>query len=277
MIAISSLLLVVALSLVITRVATVVLVATGLSRQVARFQARSALTGSGFTTSESEAVVNHPVRRRVVMTLMLLGNVGLVASAGTLILGFSGKGGGLEWVRVVELVAGLVALVFLSRSAVVDRWLTGVAARFLRRHSDVASRDLGGLLQLQGTYSVQELAVRRGDWMADRTLASLDLRDEGVVVLGVTRADGSYVGAPVGTTAVHDGDLLIVYGRDECLQELDRRPSGSAGEAAHRAAVARQAQEEAVERSQDVANDVTGGRQIEAVDADAERHPLSRT
>jgi len=53
-----------ALSLVITRVATVALTMTGLSRQVARFQARSALTGTGFTTSEAETVVNHPVRRQ---------------------------------------------------------------------------------------------------------------------------------------------------------------------------------------------------------------------
>jgi len=34
--------------------------ATGLSRESARFQARSALTGGGFTTTESEAVVRHP-------------------------------------------------------------------------------------------------------------------------------------------------------------------------------------------------------------------------
>lgn len=71
-IAISSLLLVVAVSLLATRVATVILVATGMSRAVARFQARSALTGAGFTTSESEAMVNHPVRRRVVMALRAL-------------------------------------------------------------------------------------------------------------------------------------------------------------------------------------------------------------
>lgn len=258
MIAISSLLLVVALSLVVTRVATVVLVATGLSRQVARFQARSALTGSGFTTRESEAVVNHPVRRRVVMTLMLLGNVGLVASAGSLILGFSGKSAGLEWVRVVELVVGLVALVLLSRSAVVDRWLTRVAARMVRRHSDVATRDLGGLLQLQGTYSDQELAVRPGEWLAGRSLATLALRDEGIAVLGITRSSGEYVGAPAGATVVRPGDLLVVYGRDECLRELDRRPSGTAGEVAHDEAVARQSREEAVEHAEDPGGRVRG-------------------
>jgi hypothetical protein len=45
--AIASLLLIIAVSLVVRRVATVMLTATGLPRQVARFQARSALTGAG--------------------------------------------------------------------------------------------------------------------------------------------------------------------------------------------------------------------------------------
>jgi hypothetical protein len=63
--ALTSLLLVVTFSLLITRVATVILTATGMSRQAARFQARSAFTGAGFTTSESEQVVDHPVRREL--------------------------------------------------------------------------------------------------------------------------------------------------------------------------------------------------------------------
>ncbi len=102
MYAISSLLLVVAVSLIITRVATVILVASGLSRQAARFQARSAFTGAGFTTTESESVVNHPLRRKVVMTLMLLGNAGIVASASTLIIGFRGGSAANAGWRILE-------------------------------------------------------------------------------------------------------------------------------------------------------------------------------
>jgi hypothetical protein len=90
----------------ITRVATVILTATGLPRHVARFQARSALTGSGFTTSESERVVDHPLRRRVIATLMLLGNVGIVGAASSAILGLrSGACGATSW-RVLLLVGG---------------------------------------------------------------------------------------------------------------------------------------------------------------------------
>jgi Trk-type K+ transport system membrane component len=70
MIAIATLLAVLFLSLIVVRVAAEALVLTGISRESASFQARSAWTGTGFTTSESEQIVNHPVRRRIVSALM---------------------------------------------------------------------------------------------------------------------------------------------------------------------------------------------------------------
>lgn len=237
---ITSLLLVVALSLLLTRIATVILTASGMSAQSARFQARSAFTGAGFTTSESEEVMRHPLRRRVVMMLMLLGHVGIVASAGTLILGFRNGGIASEGYRALELVAGLMALLFLSRSAWVDRRLNSVIRRVLHTYTDLPSRDLDSLLDLTGEYTVSELAVDEGDWVADRRLDELDLRDEGIAVLGINRADGRYRGNPVGSTSVGAGDTLILYGTADSLNELDRRPTGPDGDAAHAAAVARQ-------------------------------------
>lgn len=239
-IAISSLLLIVALSLLITRVATVILVATGMSRQSARFQARSAFSGAGFTTSESEKVVDHPVRRKVIMQLMLLGNAGIVASASSLILGFRGGSFGREWERMAELGLGLLTLIFISRSRVVDRRLTEFIGRLVSERTDIAQRDLGGLLDLQGDYSVQELAIEDGDWVAGRALSELALRDEGIAVLGLTR-DGRYLGAPTGAAVVRPGDVLVVYGRTTNLKDLDCRKAGADGDRLHEAAVHRQA------------------------------------
>jgi len=45
-------------------------------------------TGVGFTTSESEKVVSHPVRRRILLMLMLLGNAGIVTAVSSLIVSF---------------------------------------------------------------------------------------------------------------------------------------------------------------------------------------------
>lgn len=226
MLAVASLLIVVVISLLVTRVATVILTATGISRQNARFLARSAFTTAGFATRQWDEVLEHPVRRRVLMSLMLLGNAGLVVAASSLILSFRSAGNvGQQWVRVVELVGGLLALWVFSRNARVDRWLTSVIGRQLRRFSNVHGRDVGTLFELPGSYCVKELAVRPNDWVVDRSLGELRLRDEGIVVLGLTRSDGTYTGAPTGSTTIQSGDLLVVYGREQSLDDLDRRSS----------------------------------------------------
>lgn len=223
-------------SLLVSRIASVALTATGLSRSAAQFQARSALTGVGFTTSESEAIVNHPVRRRVVMALMLIGNAGLVTAVATLLAGYVGAGAGGALMRTAVLALGLVAVYAASRSQVVDRHIARAVARLLNRYTDLDVRDYAGLLRVAGPYSVTELHVESGDWMAGRSLGELRLRDEGVVVLGIVSSGGLYAGAPGKETTVHEGDQLIVYGHDDTLAELDQRRRGSSGDAAHRRA-----------------------------------------
>jgi K+/H+ antiporter YhaU regulatory subunit KhtT len=208
----------IAVSLLITRIGTTALVHTGLSREVARFQARSAFFGVGFTTSEAESVVNHPVRRRIVLWLVLLGNAGIVTVLASVVLSASSDGG-ITAPRVGVLAAGLVVLGLIARSRALERAIDAA----LQRWTDLDVRDYADLLRLSGDFAVAELVVEPGDWLADRTLSELQLRDEGVVVLGITRADGEWVGAADGHTALYAGDVLVVYGREERIAELDER------------------------------------------------------
>ena len=76
----------------------------------------------------------------------------------------------------------------------------------------------------------------------------MKLPDEGVLVLGVERPDSTYIGAPIGTTKVCAGDVLVVYGPMSRLAELDERHTGRAGLQAHQAAVTEQ--EERIEEQQ---------------------------
>ena len=226
---------VILLSLLVTRVATVMLSLTGLSQESAHFQSRSAFFGVGFTTSEAESVVSHPVRRRIILTLMLLGSAGLVTALASLVISFGGSSGEDRLTRGLVLVGGLLLLLLLARSRLFDRAVARFTTRLLRRTgADV--RDYAGLLRLSGGYTVGELRVEPDDWVAERTLGELRLRDEGVVVLGVHRREGGYVGVPRAGTRVEAGDTLVLYGHADRLEELDERSRGSAGDVAHRKA-----------------------------------------
>lgn len=253
MVALASVLVILAGSVLITRIATVALTHTGMSRESARFQARSSFTGVGFTTREAEQVVDHPVRRRIAMLLMLLGNAGIVSVMASLVLTLvqDPEVGLPTEIRFALLVLGIGALWLLARSRWVDRWLSGLIDWALDRWTDLEVSDYVALLRLSGAYQVRELQVGADDWIADRTLAQLELRREGVQVLGIVRDDGSYVGVPRGDTAVESGDTLILYGRAESLNELDRRVRGGAGDREHEEAVARQERVDSEERARD--------------------------
>lgn len=235
-------------TLMIGRLGSIALTATGLPREIARFQARSALSGAGYTTNEAESITNHPARRRIVMTLMAVGSLGSAAVIGTVIASFlnvSGFSSGLR--RGLILALGVLALTFVMRIPTLDRLLVRLFAGIVKRMTDVDVRDYGNMLRLSGDYGISELLVEPDDWMADRTLAELDLSHEGLLVLGIVRGD-HYYGAPKGTYRARPGDTLLVYGPVDRLAELDERRSGTAGERAHRDAIAAQREIERLER-----------------------------
>lgn len=256
MLAIVSLLIIITMSMLVTKIASVALTHTGLSRQSARFQARSAFTGVGFTTSEAEGLVNHPVRRKVVMTLMLLGNAGIVSAVSSLMLTFvnTGEESVNLGVRFGALLFGVALLWIIATRHFVDRFLSRIISLALSKWSDLEVRDYESLLRVSGDYSIHELRVEAQDWMANKTLMDLALRDEGVMVLGIHQKDSSYLGAPKGTTKIQAGDLLLLYGRDGILSRLDQRKKNYLGDRDHEIAVKEQAEElarqEELEQSQ---------------------------
>ncbi len=183
------------------RVATVALTLTGMSYQLAKFQARSAFTGAGFTTNESERVVNHPVRRRIIMLLMLLGNAGIVTAMASLTLSVvtadeqAVHWWDALWVRLLLIGLCVSAVWTIAQSSRFEYWLSRVIRWALKKWTDLEVRDYAALLHLAGEYHVTELAVTEASWLAGQTLQALRLAEEGLLVLGIDRSDGSYIGA----------------------------------------------------------------------------------
>ena len=241
MIAILSLLIVLTLSLLVTRIAAMAFMLTGLSREAARFQARSAFTGSGFTTREAESVVSHPVRRRIVMLLMLLGNIGIATVVATAVLSMitAARSEGWWW-YVLALAGGVAALIVISAHRGVEVRLNRLIARGLRRWTKLEVMDYVAVLQLQNGYAVTEMVVEPEDWLAGKTLLEAALPQEGVLVLGIQRPGQSYNGTPRAADRIEEGDTLILYGLSRRLAELDQRRAGYRGERAHSEAVSEQ-------------------------------------
>jgi len=237
MVPIISLLLILCVSLIVTRVASVALEHTGLSRDAARFQARSAFTGVGFTTSEAESVVTGPVRRRIIMSLMLVGNVGIVSAMAASLLSAidlrTQEGVGL---LVALLVGGVATLCAISASRTIDRQMCRWISWAIERWTEIDAQDYARLLHLRDEYGVARFRVAEGTWIADRRLDEVRLPNEGILVLGIECPDGNFMGAPGRDVGIRAGDELVVYGPATGIRELEQRAAGEEGDRCHRAA-----------------------------------------
>src|ERR671932_313828 len=140
MAAIASVIAVVLISMLINLVSTIALSLTGMSREEARFQARAAMSGVGLTTKAPQDIVAHPVRRRIVFALMVVGSAGIVTAIASLVLSFRGGSADARLGRAGVLVAALAALWLLSHSPPVDRALSRAIGWILARRG-LAARD----------------------------------------------------------------------------------------------------------------------------------------
>ncbi len=232
MLSVVSLLVVLALSMFVVRVGAVSLRLTGMSAASARFQARSAFTGCGFTTSEAEQVVSHPMRRRILSVLMVSGSIGVTAASSSAILSFIGLERNPDLRCFLVLAGGLALVCFLATSKIVDRPLSSLISAGLRRFTSFESRDFAQLLNLGDGFQVAELAVEEGDSLVGKTLGMTCLPQDEVIVLGLTRPDGGYEGLPSGDLRIEEGQILTLYGRAGVVEELVRSP-GPMREASH--------------------------------------------
>jgi K+/H+ antiporter YhaU regulatory subunit KhtT len=234
MIGILTLIFVIAISMLITKVAAIALVHTGMERERAKFQARSAFTGAGFTTSESEMVVKHPMRRKIIMMLLLMGNAGFVTAISSLIIGFSGvQDARSQAIHIYMLLSGLLFLFLITRSRRLERTLDKLIIHLLKNYTDLRPKNFERLMTIMDDYEVMEVSAQDNSWLSGSTLAELKLTEEGLLVLGVIQKNETYNGVPRGGYRICPEDRLILYGQAEQIADLSSRSDKLDGRQKH--------------------------------------------
>lgn len=214
-----------AVSLVIVRIGATALMMTGLSRDVSDFQSISCFFGVGFTTVEAEMIVSHPVRRKIATHLIIAGNVGITGALGALIVAMVGDGGGGPfseiplWIRVSIAACGVGLLFVFFRFGPV-RGLLETAIRYsLERSGVVRALDYETILRSRDGYVVSQFDIDPSHPYIGRSLVDLGLGSRGVLILGMLRESGEYLGTPGKNSVIMAGDVLTVYGQEKTIRE----------------------------------------------------------
>ncbi|MFW6102347.1 MAG: TrkA C-terminal domain-containing protein [Chloroflexota bacterium] len=213
------LLIAILVSFIIVRIGGFALQLTGIEPEVARFQALSAFSGTGFTTREAERVVGHRTRRRIVTILIILGNAGLVTIIATLVASFT-QVTGYMWffIRLAIIVGGIFGLYqLIIRSNVGQRILDRLQKPLMNRI-------------LRETPAVEEIFHAGKDWAVSFVtikgssknigLSVADITaEEDMEILSIDRA-GTYLTRPDLEEKIMRGDRLLVYANRKSVKQI---------------------------------------------------------
>jgi len=207
----------------VVRVGAIALTMTGLHRETASFQAISAFFGVGFTTKEAELVVSNPVRRRIIQHLIITGNLGITSGLATFIVTILSDGGEHELnpLQILGIVLGGVLAIFVFLNAKPIRVVLDWSIRqSLKRAGVLRPINYDLMLRAMYGYAVAEMRVTEETDVVGKSLRESGLRDRGVLVLGIFREAGAYVGTPGPDDRLQPGDTLLVYGQEEALRAV---------------------------------------------------------
>ncbi|MEP6342431.1 MAG: hypothetical protein ABJ275_03875 [Maricaulaceae bacterium] len=179
----------------------------------ARFQAISALTGTGFTTTEAEMIANFPIRRKIVTWLMILGNLGIVSVLSTLMISFvrTDANVGAVLVQLAWMIGVIVVFFGIMLTPIVDRFFCGVIGFLLKKLTFLGGRHYQKLLQLGNEFSVSE-----HQFLAKESLTPEKIQGqlEDFTILAVRRSSGVTEQFVLGMAPIKPDDSLILFGPD---------------------------------------------------------------
>ena len=208
----------------IGEVFTVLFRFTGLPYDKARFQVLSLLTGTGFTTKESEGLLSIRPRRRLAQITMLFGYVFNITIISTFINIFvSVKKNQVENLFneiLIPLGIIIVLLLILRTKAVhkrMDQLIEKMAGRIMNK--DAVNTIL--LVDYISHDSIAKVKIKEiPEEFKGKTLAELDLRGNyDVLVMLVERADRTVVPAD-GNTVFCEGDKLTLFGNYKVIANM---------------------------------------------------------
>lgn len=201
---------------VIAELFTVLFRFTGVPDEKARFQVVSLLTGSGYTTRESELFVATKSRRRLARLIMLFGYVFNITFISALINVFiSLKASERNIAHILGLTFPIlaVAIIFLFiRIPRVHTWWEGVLEKLVGKLMKKGNENSAFLLDHIGNDSIVQVLLKHvPEGFTDKPLSETGIKKDHDLLVMLIERDKPL--APTAETVFQIGDKLTVFGK----------------------------------------------------------------
>jgi hypothetical protein len=215
-------------SFIVVRIGAIAFQLTGLEWSLAKFQALSCFTATGFTTKEAELITATPQRRRIASILIILGHAGLVTMIATFanslrpakipflsdFLSFSL----VPWINLAIIVSSIYIIYKIFTNSRFARKLTNVLRKRMVKRKIIKPVSFEELAIATGGYGVSKVAVGTGSAVLDKTLSNTQLRKHGINVLAIVRGNET-IPNPLADTKIIAGDELVCFGKLENIRK----------------------------------------------------------
>jgi hypothetical protein len=218
------------ISFIIVRIGAVAFQLTGLEWSLAKFQALSCFTATGFTTKEAELITSNPQRRRIASVLIVLGHAGFVTMIATFanslrpsaikipgLPDFVSTAGALQWINLAVIAVAIYIVYKVFTNTKFAKKLTDALRRRILKRAIIKPVSFEELMVATGGYGVSKIEICKDSPILDKTLLESNLRRQDITVLAVIRA-GETMPNPSADTRIALGDGLICFGRLENIR-----------------------------------------------------------
>jgi hypothetical protein len=195
---------------------------TGLKVEVSRFQVISMMTGTGFTTGESELILGHPIRRKLAIFLILFGAFSLAVIISSISQFLSE---GLRTMEVALVAGGVLVIYFVLRLSIVQQGLSRFFNREMKQNVELADLPVRDLFFLSKEDTVLSLHIYKESSIYGKTIQAFDYEEKDFVVLFIKRGDVK-LRKNLYNTTLHEGDELFLYGTEKVIHEVFERDWG---------------------------------------------------
>ncbi len=204
--------------MVIVEIFTIVLMLTGLSHNKSRFQIISMLTGTGYTTQESELIMMDPRRRRYTRFLIVFGycaNVTIVSIfVGSLTQSYS-------WYEYASAIVITIVLLVILKNRRLRRWLDPKIYKLGSRF--VNGRDGNYLIVLESINNqiIGKVKLNKlPESIKDKSVKELNMNNRhGISILAIERNSTTISSVSKDDYLLKD-DLVILYGDKTTIENV---------------------------------------------------------
>lgn len=201
---------------ILIEVFTILYRINGINVEISKFQVISLLTGTGFTTSESEGMIVTKKRRKITQRIMFFSYIFNVSIVSTFVTIFASTATATK--EEIPICIGLTLFVILFTALF---YKTKIARKIIDKivmtiinHKKIKKENFMIIYDTYGNKVIAEIELKiLSEKIKNKTIEEMGLKEKHRIQLLVLKRKGQVISEIYPDTTIQEGDVVVVFGK----------------------------------------------------------------